>query len=104
MLFTKIIFSLQFTPPDSPTASTSGGVSSGLCNFFLPSSGPSTNSTVVRPRPTRIEAPSAKTRFLFMPSTEKKNKSNKVPVYKQKAKTFLQSVFKTEEHGKPIYD
>ncbi|VDK82303.1 unnamed protein product [Litomosoides sigmodontis] len=90
---------VQFTPPDSPTASTSGDVSSGLCNFFLPSSDPSTNAAAARPRPTRIETPSAKTRFLFMPSTEKKNKSNKVPVYKQKAKTFLQPVFKTEEHA-----
>ncbi|CAG9533966.1 unnamed protein product [Cercopithifilaria johnstoni] len=90
---------VQFTPPDSPTASTSGGVSSALCNFFFPSSGTSTSTAALRPRSTRSEVPSANTRFLFMPSTEKKNKSNKVPVYKQKAKTFLQSVLKAEEHA-----
>ncbi|VDM16379.1 unnamed protein product, partial [Wuchereria bancrofti] len=89
---------VQFTPPDSPTASTSGGVSSSLCNFFFPSSNTSTSAAATRPRSTRNDVPSAKTRFLFMPPTEKKNKSNKVPVYKQKAKTFLQSVHKTEEH------
>ncbi|VBB28185.1 unnamed protein product [Acanthocheilonema viteae] len=89
---------VQFTPPDSPTASTSGGVSSALCNFFS-SSDTSTNTAAVRPRSIRNEVPSAKTRFLFMPPTEKKNKSNKVPVYKQKAKTFLPSVLKNEEHA-----
>ncbi|KAK6109810.1 hypothetical protein QQG55_37450 [Brugia pahangi] len=89
---------VQFTPPDSPTASTSGGVSSSLCNFFFPSSNTSTNTAATRPRSTRNDVPSEKTRFLFMPPTEKKNKSNKVPVYKQKAKTFLQPVHKTEEH------
>ncbi|KAM3726733.1 Proline-rich protein [Dirofilaria immitis] len=90
---------VQFTPPDSPTPSTSGGVSSALCNFFFPSSSASTSTTAFRPRPTRSEIPSAKTRFLFMPPTEKKNKSNKVPVYKQKSKSFLQSVRKAEEHA-----
>uniref|UniRef100_A0A0R3S3L9 DUF4211 domain-containing protein n=1 Tax=Elaeophora elaphi TaxID=1147741 RepID=A0A0R3S3L9_9BILA len=90
---------VQFTPPDSPTASTSGGIPSTLCNFFFPSSGTSTSAAALRPRSVRNEVPSEKTRFLFMPPTEKKNKSNKVPVYKQKAKTFLQTVLKTEEHA-----
>ncbi|MCP9266251.1 Proline-rich protein 12 [Dirofilaria immitis] len=52
---------VQFTPPDSPTPSTSGGVSSALCNFFFPSSSASTSTTAFRPRPTRSEIPSAKT-------------------------------------------
>ncbi|EFO26231.2 hypothetical protein LOAG_02257 [Loa loa] len=39
-------------------------------------------------------------RHVFIYATNgKENKSNKVPVYKQKAKTFLQSVFKAEEHA-----
>ncbi|VDP12095.1 unnamed protein product [Onchocerca flexuosa] len=90
---------VQFTPPDSPTPSTSGGISSALCNFFFPSSGTSISTAAFRSRSTRNEILSAKTRFLFMPPTEKKNKSNKVPVYKQKAKSFLQSMLKTDEHG-----
>uniref|UniRef100_A0A8R1TVQ9 DUF4211 domain-containing protein n=1 Tax=Onchocerca volvulus TaxID=6282 RepID=A0A8R1TVQ9_ONCVO len=90
---------VQFTPPDSPTPSTSGGISSSLCNFFFPSSSTSISTAAFRSRSTRNEIPSAKTRFLFMPPTEKKNKSNKVPVYKQKAKSFLQSMLKTDEHA-----
>uniref|UniRef100_A0A915Q837 DUF4211 domain-containing protein n=1 Tax=Setaria digitata TaxID=48799 RepID=A0A915Q837_9BILA len=90
---------VQFTPPDSPTPSTSAGVSSAACNFFFPSSSSSTSAAALRSRFSRSEVSSAKTRFLFMPPTEKKNKSNKVPVYKQKAKSFLQSVLKTEEHA-----
>lgn len=95
---------VQFTPPDSPTPSTSSLVPPSAGAFFFRSSGlPSTSSTanvkasaqVQRPEPSTSVAP-----FVFMPPIEKKNRSNKVPVYKQKTKTFSMMESKTEEVNK----
>ncbi|VDN03231.1 unnamed protein product [Thelazia callipaeda] len=91
---------VQFTPPDSPTPSTSAGVPpSSISNFFFPSSSSLISTATSRAPSIHSENLPAKTRFVFMPPAEKKRTSNKVPVYKQKAKSCFQSVIKTEEHA-----
>ncbi|VDK44073.1 unnamed protein product [Anisakis simplex] len=90
---------VQFTPPDSPTPSTSS-TSIVTSSFFFPTSQPSTSSAyrtttnvaVQRPEPSPSVTP-----YVFMPTVDKKPKCNKIPIYKQKSKTFVCTTPKSED-------
>ncbi|VDM23913.1 unnamed protein product [Toxocara canis] len=97
---------VQFTPPDSPTPSTSAGVvTPSATSFFFPTSQPSTSSmyrtnvSVQRPEPCSSVTP-----YVFMPAIDKKPKCNKIPIYKQKTKSFMCATPKPEDVHKNAAD
>lgn len=93
---------VQFTPPDSPTPSSTSLLPPAGAFFFPPSATPT--STARMNCAQRSEQSSSVAPFVFMPPLEKRKKSNKVPVYKQKAKLFTRMESKVEETHKPAGD
>uniref|UniRef100_A0A915BAA0 DUF4211 domain-containing protein n=1 Tax=Parascaris univalens TaxID=6257 RepID=A0A915BAA0_PARUN len=97
---------VQFTPPDSPAPSTSVALATpSATSFFFATSQPSTSSmsrsnpSVRRPEPCPSVTP-----FVFMPAIDKKPKCNKIPIYKQKTKTFMCTAPKSEGDHKNAAD